>query len=1112
MSHAVRRWSPLVTAVVCGALVLTPVVAAHAAPAQDAPLASFDASPVVASTLSGSATVQQIRVSSSDQLRYDTRTIRTVTDGGAVRVEVVDGLTGRPLGSADLSSRLDRVTSAFQVTIDGKLTVYVLGEKAGTKALITVTSTSASDLTSPATATLSRSTVDLNRLVLLDLASSGLLAVQRADDGTYVARRLAYDLSAISGRAPTTLPLSTDVGRRFVMDPAAGNIVALRDGAIDVVSIYDISTVHTLPLADIDEISRVAVGNDSLALADRDGDLAVIGTGFMTDPTLIGTARASAAVRALDYNAALAEYQAVSPDGGRLLRIAAADGQRRDDLVLDGLAIVPGSLASATAWRDDVTFSAAVGGGRVYEYTGHLSLSARITSAPQPQVDTRDAAAEGAKYPDFSLVAQGSDDTTAAWEYSLDGGTSWAELNTPWSSAVPDRGNTVSARPALPAPLDGAAPFVRQDLDDARASSWLPTSYSSVAYAVAIPDSGFGALWRARATNSFSSTASAPVRIAVADGSASAAPSILQHPVTVRSAFGAAVTFSARAEKSDTVRWERSTDGTTWTSVAGASAPDYSFTPGATDFGTRYRAVFDNAAESSTTEAAELRLDSPDPLALGAAPAGSRSVSAPVLNFDLSTYAHEWARARGDSSVAIASGRGFAFGEGEGWTGSDGSAQFSWRGTAVYRPYGGLNGLLVSFSNPYLAVASDGRATLTADVAWNNGGSMEGGRGRVSNGYKRVVVATFAASTLENPLSATGSFSATPEWAGRPYVKPELSDAKVYPSSFPASMVDWLDDGLRGWFLASGSSRDPEKAGAAVTASFTQRSYTSTTNGPAIDPLDPLGQGDSVFADVAPRIVDEPDAVTVEAGASAEVTAKASGSPAPDVQWQRQTGGAWTDIDGATGETLTLPTSQAGDIEVRAVFHNRVGAATSASATITVRAATVPEPTPTNPSEPTPSNGAQHVEVVVPEATTGSGTFHWRFADDGVVSLGTASQSGANFVARGTLNDIVVTDTRTAASTWSISGQVSDFASSGGRFSGGYLGWTPALRNSADGVTIGSGVLSTAVGGAGLGRSSVLAAGSHATGATIGAELTLTAPSTTPAGDYRATLTITALN
>lgn len=92
---------------------------------------------------------------------------------------------------------------------------------------------------------------------------------------------------------------------------------------------------------------------------------------------------------------------------------------------------------------------------------------------------------------------------------------------------------------------------------------------------------------------------------------------------------------------------------------------------------------------------------------------------------------------------------------------------------------------------------------------------------------------------------------------------------------------------------------------------------------------------------VAPYITTQPANQTVTAGQTATLTAAATGSPAPTVQWQVSTDGGVTfsNLSGATSTTLSFTTavSQNGN-KYRAVFTNTVESVTSNAATLTVTA------------------------------------------------------------------------------------------------------------------------------------------------------------------------------
>ncbi len=109
-----------------------------------------------------------------------------------------------------------------------------------------------------------------------------------------------------------------------------------------------------------------------------------------------------------------------------------------------------------------------------------------------------------------------------------------------------------------------------------------------------------------------------------------------------------------------------------------------------------------------------------------------------------------------------------------------------------------------------------------------------------------------------------------------------------------------------------------------------------------------------VAPNVAPAVTVNPISQTGYAGATLTFTASASGTPTPSVQWQVSTnkGTSWSNAAGATSTSLTtaaLTTTESG-WEVRAVFTNAAGTATTSAATITVLRDVAPKVTlqPTN--------------------------------------------------------------------------------------------------------------------------------------------------------------------
>jgi hypothetical protein len=88
-----------------------------------------------------------------------------------------------------------------------------------------------------------------------------------------------------------------------------------------------------------------------------------------------------------------------------------------------------------------------------------------------------------------------------------------------------------------------------------------------------------------------------------------AAPSIVTAPVSQTVTAGNSVTFTAAASgfPAPTVQWQQSSNGTNWSSIAGATSTSYTINAAtAGQNGYRYRAVFTNSAGSATTAAATL--------------------------------------------------------------------------------------------------------------------------------------------------------------------------------------------------------------------------------------------------------------------------------------------------------------------------------------------------------------------------------------------------------------------------------------------------------------------------------------------------------------------------
>jgi autotransporter passenger strand-loop-strand repeat protein len=91
-----------------------------------------------------------------------------------------------------------------------------------------------------------------------------------------------------------------------------------------------------------------------------------------------------------------------------------------------------------------------------------------------------------------------------------------------------------------------------------------------------------------------------------------------------------------------------------------------------------------------------------------------------------------------------------------------------------------------------------------------------------------------------------------------------------------------------------------------------------------------------------PQIVTNPSDLTVPVGSTVTFTASATGNPPPTVQWQVSTGGAFTNIPGATALTyFFVATASDSGNRYQAVFTNSSGTATTTAATLTTTAGLV---------------------------------------------------------------------------------------------------------------------------------------------------------------------------
>ena len=151
---------------------------------------------------------------------------------------------------------------------------------------------------------------------------------------------------------------------------------------------------------------------------------------------------------------------------------------------------------------------------------------------------------------------------------------------------------------------------------------------------------------------------------------------------------------------------------------------------------------------------------------------------------------------------------------------------------------------------------------------------------------------------------------------------------------------------------------------------------------------------------------------------------------------------------------------------------------------------------------------------IQPQQETGQLTVS---VDQTPVDLGTAHDNGSGMLeATGQLSSVTVNDTRTVTKPgWSVSGQVGDFSHGTDVINGNSLGWTPAVTTQNPGNDVAAGPAVAPGSNPGLKQGSGLAnaAATHGVGQSVlGAGLDLQVPTTTAAGAYTGTLTITVID
>jgi len=129
---------------------------------------------------------------------------------------------------------------------------------------------------------------------------------------------------------------------------------------------------------------------------------------------------------------------------------------------------------------------------------------------------------------------------------------------------------------------------------------------TSTTYSFTAQSSDNGKQFHAVFTNSAGSATSNPATLTV-----NSAPVVTTQPVgqTVNPGQTASFTSIASGSPTPSVQWQVSSDGISWSDIAGATSTTYSFTVQSADNGKQFHAVFTNSAGSATSNPATLTVD-----------------------------------------------------------------------------------------------------------------------------------------------------------------------------------------------------------------------------------------------------------------------------------------------------------------------------------------------------------------------------------------------------------------------------------------------------------------------------------------------------------------------
>jgi hypothetical protein len=278
-------------------------------------------------------------------------------------------------------------------------------------------------------------------------------------------------------------------------------------------------------------------------------------------------------------------------------------------------------------------------------------------------------------------------------------------------------------------------------------------------------------------------------------------------------------------------------------------------------------------------------------------------------------------------------------------------------------------------------VSTDGGNTFTnINGATSDTYTLTTGAADNGNEYQAVftnsigsVTTSAATLTVDTPPTVTTNPTSVTVVPGQP------ASFTAAATGDPTPTVQWQvsTDGGHTFTNINGATSDTYTLTTAVGDSGNEYQAVFTNSVSSVDTT-----AATLTLDTLPTVTTNPTNVTVITGQTASFTAAATGLPTPTVQWQVSINGGstFTNVNGATSDTYSLPTVLSDNgYQFRAVFTNVVGPATTTAATLTVN---VQPPltitTTTLPGGTVNSKSAPATYSTTLNATGGNPPYKWK--------------------------------------------------------------------------------------------------------------------------------------